>query len=87
MMVGATRADQPLAAPARIGRYEIVRKIGEGGMGTVYEARQDNPPRPVALKVRRGASRGRLLILGRDGFQARTGTRPAEGSVARGTAA
>jgi tetratricopeptide (TPR) repeat protein len=43
----------PTAAPAppRIGRYCIVRLLGEGGMGTVYEAEQDNPRRAVALKV------------------------------------
>ncbi|MBO6513052.1 MAG: serine/threonine protein kinase [Phycisphaerales bacterium] len=35
----------------RIGGYTIVRHIGEGGMGSVYEARQDNPDRLVALKV------------------------------------
>ena len=37
--------------PARIGRYRIVRLIGEGGMGAVYEAEQDQPRRTVALKV------------------------------------
>ncbi len=35
----------------RIGRYTIHAKIGEGGMGTVYEAEQDTPRRLVALKV------------------------------------
>jgi tetratricopeptide (TPR) repeat protein len=42
-----------LHAPKSIGNYEIVRCIGEGGMGVVYEARQANPRRTVALKVLR----------------------------------
>ncbi len=37
--------------PARIGPFEIIREIGRGGMGIVYEARQQNPARMVALKV------------------------------------
>jgi tetratricopeptide (TPR) repeat protein/predicted Ser/Thr protein kinase len=39
------------ALPAMIGRYRVVRLIGEGGMGAVYEAEQDQPRRTVALKV------------------------------------
>ncbi len=40
-----------LAAGATIARYRIVRLLGTGGMGAVYEAEQDKPRRLVALKV------------------------------------
>ncbi|OWY70021.1 hypothetical protein B7486_17080 [cyanobacterium TDX16] len=36
---------------ARIGRYTLIRKIGEGGMGIVYEAQQQHPSRTVAVKI------------------------------------
>ncbi|MGH7242050.1 MAG: protein kinase domain-containing protein [Phycisphaerales bacterium] len=37
--------------PTTIGAYRVVRIIGEGGMGLVYEAEQPNPKRRVAIKV------------------------------------
>jgi len=50
-----TSEPDPSAASAqrgdRIGDYVIVRKLGEGGMGIVFEAEQQSPRRPVALKV------------------------------------
>src|SRR5262245_42887051 len=42
-------AQEPSAG--KFGRYTITRLIGEGGMGAVYEAEQDQPRRTVALKV------------------------------------
>lgn len=37
--------------PSQIGEYELIREIGRGGMGVVYEARHATMQRKVALKV------------------------------------
>ena len=49
--------------PQAIGRYQIRRLLGEGGMGVVYEAEQDHPCRTVALKVIRPGLASEELLL------------------------
>ena len=43
----------PRRMPEKIGEYRLLRLLGQGGMGVVYEAEQQSPRRLVALKVMR----------------------------------
>jgi serine/threonine protein kinase/tetratricopeptide (TPR) repeat protein len=47
------------------GRYEILALLGEGGMGAVYKARDQEVDREVALKVIRPELTGHPEIIGR----------------------
>src|SRR5262245_45807760 len=46
----AAAADFDRAVGLQIGRYKLERLIATGGMGCVFEARQEQPRRSVALK-------------------------------------
>ena len=58
-LLGAAPDEDP--QPARIGAYEIVRRLGSGGMGIVYLAHDPRLDRPVALKILRSRDGAQTL--------------------------
>lgn len=50
---------------SRIGRYELLAKLGEGGMGAVYKAKDLSDDSFVALKLIRGSQAGKSSIVRR----------------------
>ncbi|MGF1468061.1 MAG: serine/threonine-protein kinase [Sandaracinaceae bacterium] len=58
---------EPLRPGGRIGPYHLVRELGSGGMGVVYEVRRDgNAETPLALKI---VSPWLACALGRERFE------------------
>jgi eukaryotic-like serine/threonine-protein kinase len=55
LLAAAVDADGPQTdlAGKMVGPFRILGRLGEGGMGVVFEAQQAHPPRTVALKVLR----------------------------------
>ena len=47
----ATLADDPFVGHKVAGKYELRRVVADGGMGRVYEGRQLDPERRVAVKI------------------------------------
>lgn len=64
MSIAASRRISEVVAVRRIGRYEVEREVGRGGMAIVYLARQTDLDRQVALKELAGlhASDPRVVV-------------------------
>jgi serine/threonine protein kinase len=57
----APRADDEDLDAHAIGRFAVLRKVGEGGMGAVYAAFDERLARRVAIKLLHATDHARLL--------------------------
>ena len=58
-----------IAPGSRLGSYEVTAKLGEGGMGSVWLARDRSLGREVALKLMRPPDDPAARARFRDGFE------------------
>ena len=76
---GAAATDRLLGAT--LGEFEILERIGQGGMGTVYKARQPSLDRLVAVKVLRDELAARPAFVERLYREAQAAARLQHGNV------
>ena len=72
-----------IAAGRRLGPYEIVARIGGGGMGEVFRARDTRPDRTVAIKILPAAFAENAELRTRFELEVRTSTSPSSSSKAK----
>src|SRR5437016_1114988 len=71
-----TRGPLPAELPSeRLGGYRLLREVGRGGMGVVYEAVEEDLGRHVALKVLPPGGRWNPLLAERFRREARAAAR------------
>jgi eukaryotic-like serine/threonine-protein kinase len=73
--LGRRSSGDGAAIPEQLGDYRILRLIGQGGMGVVYEARRESLSAHVALKVLHQNFRGKAAFLRRFRNEARSAAR------------
>ena len=72
--ISELETDVGVSVPATLGPYQLLERIGAGGMGEVYRARDSRLARDVALKILPAAFVSDASRVAR--FNARRGRRP-----------